>query len=832
MPRFVRRVHRFLGREGELDRLQQLFEGGTPAISVVGPPGAGKTTVVARWLQQTDLASSGWRVLALVSDGDPKTLAAEVLDMLGVSAGGDVVEAAGEELARIPTVLVLDDLMLDPESAGLLGAVLDRWLANAAELHVVTASRRRLGIRGEAIIELSALPAPQARALLLECVGDLSADLRHKAERDPRLDALLAGLGGLPLAIELAAARANLLSVEAMAERAGRGELLGDVMDASVAATLEALPPSTARVFAALSVFEGEFDAEAAIEVAPTTLDELSSIRNASLVHTRFEGDDIRLSLLPPIRGSARRLLGDGARDRLQARHTAWVLGCARASGGRLESGDWHRGFVELGKLLPDLDAALERTVEKRDPRAAELLVWVDRARRVHGGRSRLIPIIDALLEMADLWTPTERLELLMRRTELGLREMRPAEVHGALERAADAFPSFREDERWQTCHQLVELLRRPNEHGILEDAVALAKRTDEKLERVLRSWLIEAYRERGRTAEALEQAEHVLSTEEPHGRASALTGLAYAALEGQDFARAERYAEEGFQCLAMLPVRPARTHQGLTAVRGRLAQARGDLQLSLSHYRAASQGTDPMMRVMATGAAASVLVQTGRLTQARDELRSETSAMRRWSPAYGALFTVLLGALEARLGSLARARVELDRLATDVLPLFVQVALSDARRLVQEVDAPGSVDGPTQPSSPVIEATLVRDLLLAQIEKRPLPGLRIQRLRLARTGEWFEAGVGRVPCGRRPVMRRLMVALVEARLESPGRSLDREELLAIGWDGERMQARSAKRRLEVMISRMRQAGLEDALETTDGGYRIHPSCQVNIEDA
>jgi hypothetical protein len=108
---------------------------------------------------------------------------------------------------------------------------------------------------------------------------------------------------------------------------------------------------------------------------------------------------------------------------------------------------------------------------------------------------------------------------------------------------------------------------------------------------------------------------------------------------------------------------------------------------------------------------------------------------------------------------------------------------------------------------------------------------LRVSEIRLAKDGRWFRAAGRCVSCGHRPVMRRLLLALASARLESPGRSLGRDELLRHGWGFERMLATSARHRLEVMISRIRALGIDDALETTETGYRIHRNCHVTLAE-
>src|SRR5262249_3150386 len=82
-------------------------------------------------------------------------------------------------------------------------------------------------------------------------------------------------------------------------------------------------------------------------------------------------------------------------------------------------------------------------------------------------------------------------------------------------------------------------------------------------------------------------------------------------------------------------------------------------------------------------------------------------------------------------------------------------------------------------------------------------------RVDLGEDGRWFrrEGGPG-VACAQRPVLRKLLVVLARARLETPGRAVRIERLIESCWPGQRMLAASARRRLQVAVSRLRELGL------------------------
>ena len=92
----------------------------------------------------------------------------------------------------------------------------------------------------------------------------------------------------------------------------------------------------------------------------------------------------------------------------------------------------------------------------------------------------------------------------------------------------------------------------------------------------------------------------------------------------------------------------------------------------------------------------------------------------------------------------------------------------------------------------------------------------------------WFSVDQGeRASCAKRPTMRAILRALIDAHEQRPGTIVARARLLEAGWPDERMAERSAQRRIEVMISRMRELGLRDVLETDLGGYRLRADCVI-----
>jgi hypothetical protein len=106
------------------------------------------------------------------------------------------------------------------------------------------------------------------------------------------------------------------------------------------------------------------------------------------------------------------------------------------------------------------------------------------------------------------------------------------------------------------------------------------------------------------------------------------------------------------------------------------------------------------------------------------------------------------------------------------------------------------------------------------------------KRLVVARDGAWFESPQGElVEMGRKATLRRLLLALAQARIETPGKPLSPDTLVATGWPGEKTRADAAKNRLYVAIASLRTLGLRDDLQSDGTGYRLDPHLTVQWSD-
>ncbi|HLF69120.1 MAG TPA: adenylate/guanylate cyclase domain-containing protein [Gaiellaceae bacterium] len=376
-----------LGRERELEELLALFADGARAVTVTGPGGTGKTRFalqVAAELVGTLADGVFWVPLAALAD--PELVRAEIAQAVG----------APDELAGFlrdrELLLLLDNFEHLLDAAGTLGEL----LAGASRLRVLVTSRAPLRISAEREYALDPLPPAASATLFVERARRVGRELAV----DETVFEICRRLDGLPLAIELAAARTKLLGPAALLERLDHAlPLLTSgtrdaperqrTLRATIAWSYDLLEPSSRKLFSRLSVLAGGFPLVAAEEICECDLDDLASLVDLSLL--KSVGED-RFLMLDTIREYAAALLQEsGEVDELRRRH-------ARFFGALAESAYSHRhdGEAEWAARLEtdhdDLRAALDWLAEN-DPEAELELAgavgwfWLSHAHFAEGRR-------------------------------------------------------------------------------------------------------------------------------------------------------------------------------------------------------------------------------------------------------------------------------------------------------------------------------------------------------------------------------------------------------------------------------------------------------------
>ena len=318
-----------VGREREVEELVAMLSNGTRLVTLTGPGGTGKTRLalqVAAELVGTQRDGVFW--VPLMGLSDPELLDSEVAQTIG--APDDLTGfLRGRQL-----LLLLDNFehLLDaaPSVSAVLGA--------CTGVRLLVTSRAPLRVAGEQEYRLEPLPARDAVTLFVERARAVGREV----EPDSTVEAICRRLDGLPLAVELAAARTKLLTPDRLLERLDSALpiLTGGARDAperqrTLRATIEwsydLLDPASRELFARLSVFSGSFALEAAEEVCGADLDGLAALVDSSLL--KPVGDD-RLLTLDTIAEYARERLEIVGADELRRRHADFYAAIAEAAYG------------------------------------------------------------------------------------------------------------------------------------------------------------------------------------------------------------------------------------------------------------------------------------------------------------------------------------------------------------------------------------------------------------------------------------------------------------------------------------------------------------------
>ena len=435
----------FIGRDEALDQLAQRFVGGARLVSLLGIGGTGKTRLALRfgWQWLGDYPGGVWFCDLSAARGLDGIYYAVAQGLELPLGRADPVAQIGAALAgRGACLVILDNFEQVAQHAE---SSVGRWLQQAAQARFIVTSRELLGIVGEHTLAIAPLPAAEAAALFVRRASDAGREFAASVEEQTAVGLLVELLDGLPLAIELAAARVRVMQPRAllarMSERfklltssgggrTGRHSTLRGALDWS----WDLLSPRDKSALAQLSVFEGGFtlaDAEAVLDLSvcgadPWVLDAVQSLLEKSMV--RSLGED-RFDLLRSVQeyasehlGAAHQFDGSGAalRLRTEARHwhyfatfderAATADGCAAAdnliaacrragsagdaaaAAGALE-GAWavlrltgpFRVALDLGerlRLLPEVGDAQRMTIDRIVGNALETLGDVDLARQ------------------------------------------------------------------------------------------------------------------------------------------------------------------------------------------------------------------------------------------------------------------------------------------------------------------------------------------------------------------------------------------------------------------------------------------------------------------
>lgn len=386
-----------LGREGELAQLQALLEQPEAGlVTVTGPGGVGKTTLALHAAAAVAPAfADGAVFVSLAALSDPAAIVPAVAAALGVGeAGGRSLEESMYQFVRNKQLLLVLDNVEQLIAAAPLAA---QVLAIAPRLTLLVTSREALRVRGEHVVPLQPLPLPEADTTptedALEAVPSTALFVARARAANPalRLDAEQARavveisrrLDGLPLALELAAARMTVVTPAALLERLERRLPLLDrgardlperqrTLRATIAWSYDLLAQPEQALFRQLGVFVGSFTLSAVRGLAgddvaagdtltaDDPLDLLATLVDKSLVQPIAAEDEPRFTLLATVQEFAlEQLQAQGETDNIRRRHAELYARIAETAAPLLYSPEREAALKGLDRDSDNVRAAL-----------------------------------------------------------------------------------------------------------------------------------------------------------------------------------------------------------------------------------------------------------------------------------------------------------------------------------------------------------------------------------------------------------------------------------------------------------------------------------------
>lgn len=451
-----------VGRKREVAEIERLIDDGARLITLVGPGGIGKTRVALEVAHRADAGHPGLSVFVpLDTVRDPVAVLPAIGAALGIGLDTTVpaVDALSRGLRDSVMLLVLDNMEQVLRSAAEITELLQRCPGVTA----VVTSRAPLRVRGERQVAIGPLAMPNGdrgdldRYAAVQLFLERAREVRPGLTLDDAQDAdavaeLTKRLEGIPLALELAAARSGTLPPKALLSRVRSALDLGaGAADAparqrtlrdTIAWSEELLPAEQRLLLAELSVFEGPWtlaDAEAvAGDTTGDVLEAVGGLVEHSLVYPSPSAlGEPRFRLYEAVRAYAAQRLDADQREAAEARFVDRMVAVIHELDAGFRSPDHARWRSEFRLLWPDLRRAMELALARGDAERAGHLtrawvgLWMD------GRADQIADLMQQALELADEVQPPDHGGVVLAAAGLAFNTGDEARARALIERYA-----------------------------------------------------------------------------------------------------------------------------------------------------------------------------------------------------------------------------------------------------------------------------------------------------------------------------------------------------------------------------------------------------------
>lgn len=826
----------FVGREAEIEALRAALAGAR-AVLVSGPPGAGKTRLVREALPAAVFVP----VASCQSEQDVVGALAEALGVRASDRPG-VFRALGR---RASPVAILDGA---DRVAARIQDWIGRGLSSEAEPRFVVTYCGGPASSVHPEVRLGPLTSGEAQRLWL-----------HRAEElgfpsDPAAgEAIVQLVDRLPLAIEWTASQAALIGEPACLERVRTSSVRVGPLSGALDAVLEELSTGERRALALLSAFDRGALAPVLDHLLGSSLRDVEALVARALVHVeRLPSGTGRTT---PYRLVALRMRERaeeaGEWEALARAHALAVLATAEPIAAKPDGPQ-----DDLLLMRQDLEAIAERMDESDVGLATRACLALAPIALRDEGAVGTADRLRRLLSRGGAASHAARLRLAALERRLGRFDRARHELDLVDDGGFDATLERAHVDRMQS--------RAESALAGYERALGLAEQSGEPAQRCT------AYGELGRMLQSLGRFSEAQALHRQAAGLARSLGLPHReALERSLYARATHRAGAVGEAISL--------HEQALALHEQLDQPRlvaaelghlafchhetGDTSRAEALYRRSLQGLaqvgDVMLEHIERTLLARLLADLGRLAEARLELGVVEGAIEHADvPRIRLTLLLVKGLCELGCGDLIAAREILE--AASALGAHVEVGfealvpaylahvahrLDDRRAALAHLDAAqrrvASIETKGLRAAVAVIGALVRGEPVAPPDAEVLASSSDARraMRLAEGQQPREGALGvardgrsvRLPggetfeLGRHAAPRRLLIELARARETRPGEALGHEELIAVGWPGERMLAEAARKRLRTAIWTLRRWGLEPALLTRDDGYLLDP---------